>query len=202
MGSETTHPSLLARVRDPADAAAWREFEARYRDLIRRYCRRRGLQQADAEDVGQVVFLALSRALGSFRFDPARGRFRDYLGRVVQNAISRHAQRPRRPADLLDTSVLEALIPAADPTPDEPWEREWMLHHYRLAMHAVRAECQPDTLAVFERLVAGESVQDVAAATGSSTEAVYKVRQRMRDRLRERVERQIRDEELPGPGGG
>jgi len=156
MGSETTHPSLLARVRDPADAAAWREFEARYRDLIRRYCRRRGLQQADAEDVGQVVFLALSRALGSFRFDPARGRFRDYLGRVVQNAISRHAQRPRRPADLLDTSVLEALIPAADPTPDEPWEREWMLHHYRLAMHAVRAECQPDTLAVFERLVAGE----------------------------------------------
>ena len=102
VATDTTHPSLLARVRDPADAAAWHEFEARYRDLIRRYCRRRGLQTADAEDVGQLVMLALARALQHFTFDRSRGRFRDYLGRVVNNAIQRHLSRPTQAPRLLD----------------------------------------------------------------------------------------------------
>jgi RNA polymerase sigma-70 factor (ECF subfamily) len=196
---ETTHPSLLARVRDPEDAEAWREFETRYRDLIRRYCRKRGLQDADAEDVSQIVLLALSRALQRFAFDPARGRFRDYLGRVVHNAVLRHATRPKRNADLLDTSVLEVLLAPTAAPPDEPWEREWMLHHYRLAMHAVRAEHAPASLAIFDRLLAGEAVADVAAACGTTPEAVYKVRHRIRERLRERIEQQVRDEDLPRP---
>jgi RNA polymerase sigma factor (sigma-70 family) len=195
---ETTHPTLLARVRDPRDAAAWREFEERYRDLIRRYCRARGLQTADAEDVSQLVLLALARALQSFRFDPARGRFRSYLGRVVDNAIRRHVARPAGAADLLETSVMDALCAVGEEARDEVWEREWMQHHLRLAMRAVRSECKPESLALFERLLSGESVADAAASTGATTEAVYKVQQRIRERLRERIAQQVRDEELPG----
>jgi RNA polymerase sigma-70 factor (ECF subfamily) len=198
---ETTHPSLLARVRDPQDVEAWREFEARYRDLIRRYCRSRGLQEADAEDVSQLVLLALSRALASFAFDPARGRFRDYLGRVVHNAVVRHAARPRRPADLLDTAVLDALIGSVDAARDERWEREWMMHHYRLALEGERAEHSAETLAIFERLLAGESVAAVAESCAMTPDAVYKIRQRVRDSLRERIDRQVRDEDLPRPAG-
>jgi len=197
VGSDTTHPSLLARVRDPADAAAWREFEARYRDLIRSYCRGRGLQTSDAEDVGQMVMLALARALQGFVFDPARGRFRDYLGRVVENAIRRHLSRPSQAPHLLDTSVLETLATTGNEVRDANWEREWMQHHFRLAMRAVRKECRPESLTIFERLLAGGSVQDVALACGASTEAVYKVKQRLRERLKERIEQQIRDEEFP-----
>jgi RNA polymerase sigma-70 factor (ECF subfamily) len=197
---ETTHPSLLSRVRDPADAAAWREFEARYRELIRRYCRRRGLQAADAEDVGQLVMLALARALQHFAFDRSRGRFRDYLGRVVNNAIQRHASRPKRSPALLDTAVLDSLIIPDGAGGDEPWEAEWMQHHYRLAMLAVRSECAPSSLTVFEQLLSGASVALVAERNGMTADAVYKIKQRMRDRLRERVEQQIRDEELPEPG--
>lgn len=202
MGSDTTHPSLLARVRDPADAAAWREFEGRYRDLIRRYCRAKGLQAADAEDVGQLVLLALARALqGGFAFDPARGRFRDYLGRVVNNAIRRHVSRPKQSPHLLDTAVLEHLMTGGEEAPDAPWEREWMQHHFRLAMRAVRAECKPSSLGIFERLLTGLSVPAVAEACGTTPEAVYKVKQRIRERLKERIEQQVRDEEFPSSPG-
>jgi RNA polymerase sigma-70 factor (ECF subfamily) len=197
VGSDTTHPSLLARVRNPADAAAWREFEARYRDLIRRYCRGRGLQTSDAEDVGQIVMLALARALQWFVFDPARGRFRDYLGRVVDNAIRRHVARPTSAPRLLDTAVLDTLITTGNEARDAAWEREWMQHHFRLALQAVRAECKPSSLAIFERLIAGKTVAEVAATCGTTTEAVYKVKQRLRERLKERVEQQVRDEEFP-----
>ena len=60
MHPDTTHPSLLARIQDLDDHAAWREFDARYRDLILRYCRRKGLQPSDAEYVRQIVMLNLA----------------------------------------------------------------------------------------------------------------------------------------------
>src|SRR5262245_4875611 len=174
MPPETTHPSLLERLRNAADAAAWREFEARYRDLILRYCRRRGLQTADAEDVCQLVLLALSKALPGFRYDPALGRFRDYLGRVVQNAIQRHRSRPGAARDLLDPSMLESLVtPDVSPL-DEHWESEWMLHHLRLALESVRATSEAQSIGVFQRLLAGESVQEVAAGLQMTPDAVHK----------------------------
>ena len=51
------------RMRDHQDDEAWREFERRYRDLIVRYCLKRGLQRNDAEDVRQMVLLNLARQL-------------------------------------------------------------------------------------------------------------------------------------------
>jgi len=194
--SETTRPSLLTRLRDPADALAWNEFDARYRDLILRHCRRRGLQTADAEDVRQLVMLSLSRALRSFRYDPALGRFRDYLGRVVHNAIQRSLERPARAGALLDTDAL-SLLATPDSPLDEHWETDWMHHHLRLAMIEVRKSSEPETMTVFERLVAGESVPAVASASGKSQEAVQKILQRVRERLRDQIGRQISEEELP-----
>lgn len=202
--SETTHPSLLSRLRDPRDEAAWREFEARYRDLLRRYARRRGLQAADGEDVCQVVLLALHRSLPRFRFDPARGRFRDYLGRVVQNAIHRHLARPKGTARLLETSVLESLAVCGEEPVEPDWHDEWTQHHFRLAMRAVQAEFKPASLAVFERLLAGESVAAAAQACDTTPEAVHKIKQRVAERLKETIAAQVRDEELPdrAPGAG
>ena len=195
MASETTHPSLLSRLRDPDDEKAWREFDARYSELIRRFGKRRGLQAADAEDVAQIVLLALSRSMRSFRLDPARGRFRDYLGRVVNNAIQRQLSRPSRQVRVLEESVLDALAdPGTDPL-EPAWHDEWRKHHLRLAMRAVREAFKPDSLAVFERLLAGASVPDAAAAFGTTPEAVQKIKQRIGQRLREEIERQIQDEE-------
>ena len=102
-----THPSLLSRVRNPSDVAAWRQFEALYRELLVRFCRRRGLQLADAEDVVQVVLTNLSKSLPGFVYDPARGRFRDYLFRCARNAISQWAGRPRLHAGALDTGIAQ-----------------------------------------------------------------------------------------------
>src|SRR5947209_2478785 len=51
-----TRASLLSRLRkDPGDSSAWDEFVDRYGPRIRSWCRRWGLQEADAEDVTQIV---------------------------------------------------------------------------------------------------------------------------------------------------
>ena len=196
MSSDSTRPSLLSRLRDGKDDVAWREFEARYRDLILRFCRRRGLQAADAEDVCQLVLLALARSMRLFRYDPSRGRFRDYLARVTRNTIHHLLQCPERDLRLLDSSVLDALTTSLDGEVDPAFEDEWTQHHFRLAMSAVRARSRPASLAVFERLLAGESVSTVALDLHMTEEAVHKIKQRIGERLRQEIEKQVRDEEL------
>ena len=66
---------LLVRVgQDPIDQAAWDAFVASYAPAISGWCRRRGLQPADAEDVTQDVLLAWPGHYGRFNTTPP-GRF-------------------------------------------------------------------------------------------------------------------------------
>lgn len=188
---ETTSPTLLQRLRDRADQVAWREFDRRYGELIVRYARSQGLQLADAEDVRQVVLTSLSKAMPGFEYSRERGRFRHYLGRVVRNAVIRWRPNGRESA-LQEGSGAD---PAAEPVEDPQWDREWVRHHYRLAMESVRASFDPRSIAIFDRLLAGVDVGVVSSEFGVSTQAVHKVKQRIRDRLAELIAAQVRREE-------
>jgi RNA polymerase sigma factor (sigma-70 family) len=190
-----TRPSLFSHLRDGGNEGAWREFEARYRELVLRYCRARGLQPDDAEDVLQVVLMGFAGALRSFRYDRSKGRFRNYLGRCVAHAIARLKQGRRLDAGTL---VGEFVTELEDPSPselDQEWESEWTGHHLRLAMQAVREEFEPQSIEVFEALKEGASVEQAAQRFGLSVAAVYKVKQRVRERLRERIAQQIAAED-------
>lgn len=195
MSYETTQPSLLSRLRNLEDHSAWMEFDRKYRELILRYCRRRGLQPSDSEDVRQMVMLNLARQLRSFEYRPEIGRFRNYLGRTVANAIHRYFRSPRRDLQRLDTSVAAAISAPDDARLDREWEIEWMHHHHRLAMQTVRSTVEPKSVEVFEHLLAGESLDEVAAGFEMTREAVRKVKQRIRDRLKGLVAQQVLEEE-------
>jgi RNA polymerase sigma factor (sigma-70 family) len=189
-----TRPTLLERLRDPQDQEAWREFDGNYRELILIYARNRGLQPQDAEDVCQLVLIALVKGLPGFAYDRERGRFRSYLGRVVAGAIQRHVQRPSCTRPAPDSTLLENLIASAA-TVDADWEREWMLHHFRLAMRSLRATFEPQSVVVFEHLRAGGEVSDTARRFGMSIGAVQKIKQRVGARLAELIRAQIAREE-------
>ena len=196
MDPKATSSSLLSRLRDPADEEAWREFEARYGELIIRYARARALTQCDAEDIRQTVLLGLFRSLRGFRYSRSRGRFRDYLGRVVRNAVARSIVRQRPTTESLDGCEQVAEIPARDQA-DALWEREWMDHHFRTAMAEIRRSFEPRTIALFERLAAGVRAEDLAREHGMKVMAVYQAKQRIGNRLKELVARQVREEDEP-----
>jgi RNA polymerase sigma factor (sigma-70 family) len=192
-----TRASLLARVRDPRDAEAWSQFERRYGDLVLSYCRARGLQASDAEDVRQMVMAKLVSSLRKFEYRPEAGGFRHYLRRVIRGEIIRHAARH---ADAAHTVSIEQDAPSED-VGDEVWEQEWMRNHFRLAWSGVREDVAPGTLEVFRQLLAGVSTAGVAGALGMTEAAVRKVKQRMCERLRDAIAEQLRDEEeRDGPG--
>jgi len=91
-----TRPSLLLRVRDVNDNAAWTQFVEIYTPLIYGYCRARGLQEASAADVAQETMRAVVRAIAKFEYDPARGKFRNWLLTVVQSRVSNFLAEQQR----------------------------------------------------------------------------------------------------------
>src|SRR5262245_47100405 len=56
---DKTSSSLLRRIRDPQDHASWGEFVALYEPLLMRYVRKKGLNEHDAVDVVQGIFVTL-----------------------------------------------------------------------------------------------------------------------------------------------
>ncbi len=201
MNSDNTRLSLLSRVRNPHDHEAWREFESRYGDLIIRYCRSVRLQHSDAEDVRQLLMLNLSSAMRSFQYDPARGRFRTYLGRAVRNAVLQVRQCPPGrgiPLQMVDDGALESVSSDAHGRTDELWDQQWCEHHLRRAFAVLRQSHHARSIEVFDGLLAGRSVAEVAEDFDMSVAAVKKIKQRVRLKLREIVAEQIAEEEQYG----
>lgn len=192
MDSPSTHVSLLERLRDRGDDPAWRRFERRYGELIVRFCRSRGLQHADAEDIRQLVLARLMRALPDFRYDRERGRFRAFLGTIVRNEVARHRGRLNTGTTRVDMDEV-----TAHDSPDDSarWEREWILDHLRTAMQVVRGTFDARSIEVFERLLGGAATDQVADEFSMTTQAVHKVKQRIRERLREIIAEQVRHED-------
>jgi hypothetical protein len=81
---------------------------------------------------------------------------------------------------------------------DEMWEREWVRHHYRLAMQHIRAAFEPKSVQIFDRLLAGDRVDQLASDLQTTVQAVHKVKQRIRGRLKELIAEQIKQEDDDG----
>jgi len=203
MSVPSTQLTLIARLQDPKDHGAWKRFESRYRGLVIRFAMRQGLQATDAEDVAQAVFAGLLRSMPNFRLDPEKGRFRNYLFRVVRNEISRVRSADTRPtgaaASLLRgdgvVSGGDAVRDSGTDPSERAFEEEWINHHFRIAMAEIRRTFAPESVAMFERLMRGEPVESIAADCKTTVQAVHKVKQRIRDKMKMLVERQIADEE-------
>src|SRR5262245_46693049 len=113
----STRPSLLLRLRDPKDAAAWQAFAEVYGPLGYGTARRRGLRHEDAEDVAQKVFARIVGAVRTFDYRPELGRFRNWLGTVVRNEANRFLKQTRNVIEGRggDENGLDATeAPAAD----------------------------------------------------------------------------------------
>lgn len=136
-----------AGARDPA---AIEEFCRQYRGAVTSYIRRRGFQEADAEDIAQEVFLQLFSRGALDQADAAKGKFRSLLLAVARHAIA-HARR-RAGADkrgggrsirsLDEPSVGDAPLGdllAAPLPPDEAFDRVWVENLLRLGMEDLRA---------------------------------------------------------------
>jgi RNA polymerase sigma-70 factor (ECF subfamily) len=193
----STRTSLLIRLRqEPADQGAWNEFVRRYGAMIVAWCRRWGLQPADADDVSQNVLLKLAHHLRSFVYDPSR-RFRGFLRTMAHNACKDYLDsRQRVVMGTADTAV-HAVLGSVEAREDlaARLEEAFDLERLELAQARVRQRVEPRTWEAF-RLTAleGKSGADSAAQLQMQVGTVFKAKSKVQHMLREEIERLERDE--------
>lgn len=183
-----TRASLLVNIRDPADERAWSVFAELYTPVIYRMARRRGLQDADAQDLSQRVLMSVSRSVGNWKAGPDQPKFRNWLSRVTKNAIIDAFRNQKPDAAVGGSGATNTLkqSPAADET---EIEHEYERSLFRRAAALVKVEFKEDSWNAFlQTTVEGLSVADVAKQMGRSAGAVYSARSRVMKRLRDVVE--------------
>jgi len=181
-----TRRSLLTRLRDWGDAPGWREFFDTYWQLIYSVARRSGMKDADAQDLVQEVMVSVAREMPDFHYDPARGRFKSWLLRIVHRRIADHwrtgvAARTRT-VSMEDEAVPEPLDEADF---EKVWLHEWEQHMLQLALRRVKSRVSVQQFMIFEMAELRRlPMSEIKRGLGVSTTQVYLARHRVRKMVR------------------
>ena len=176
-----TNPSLLVRLRDPSDGGAWATFSEIYEPLIFAFCRKQGLQEADARDVTQDVMCSVIRAIQKFEYDPAHGKFRSWLYRVIRSKLANHYNASaRQPRGSGQTVVNQMLNEQPDVEDAQAFDREAEQRVFEWACEKVRPQFENNTWQAFWRTaVKQEKPGMVAEALSMSVGSVYIAKSRV-----------------------
>lgn len=190
MTTPETRPSLLLRVRNPQDIDAWDQFVSLYRPVIFRMARMKGMQVADAEDLTQTVFLAVSRAIERWNPDPARGKFRTWLRTIAGNALLNALTRGGRDRAAADETIDRLLEESPDRTgiDSQLLQVEYQRQVFLIAARTIRHEFSHETWSSFWlTAVEGMNVDDAAVKLSRTRGSVYASRSRVMKRLKQAI---------------
>jgi RNA polymerase sigma-70 factor (ECF subfamily) len=185
-----TSLSLLQRIRN-GDASGWRRVIDLYSPLVYHWCRRWGVDGADADDVLQEVFKAAAESIDTFRREREGDTFRGWLRIIARHRVlALWRGRDRRPDAAGGTEALRRLqeIPEEAAAADDPEEARQFSALVQRALGQLRGEFEPRTWQAFWRVtVDGLSAPDAAAELGMSANAVRMAKSRVLRRLREEL---------------
>jgi RNA polymerase sigma-70 factor, ECF subfamily len=173
MSSTQTRVSVIVGVCQQ-DPDCWREFDALYRPMLLAYLRQRGLEESEANDVVQDIFVKLITRIHTY--DRAKCQFRTWLFRVAQNTLIDQARRRAAYQKAVDGWVSHVL--RATPSDSLQMEEDWVkIHRERILQHAlrtIRARTSSKVWACFEqRLLRNRPAAAIAAELKIEPNAVY-----------------------------
>ncbi len=187
--SAKTSETLILRLRDPGDDSSWREFVEIYTPLLYGYCINRGLGAADSADIVQEVMRSVSLAMRSFKYDPAKGKFKGWLFTATRNSISKHFRnQSRRPVTASDTKMLHRIEQTPNADEIDEWETDYQRKLLAWAMEKVKPQFAERIWRAFElTAIEGRDPGAVAETIGMTKNAVAIAKCRVMQRLREKA---------------
>lgn len=186
-----TRLSLIVRLKNAHDGAAWAEFLALYEPVILRLMQKNGLREADARDVCQQVLASVARDVDQWKPDEKPASFRRWLFRVARNWLIKFWVKERGRiiaeggSDAVETLKAHADVPTSI---SDEFERDYRQQMLLVAGEQIRGEFQESTWRAFWMTsVEGLAVAEVAAELRTTAGNVYVARSRIIARLREKV---------------
>lgn len=183
---------------------AWERFVEIYSPALRATIRaeftRVGWHSVDEGVITSVlsdVVVKFLKASGSFRYNPAEGKFRNYLSQIVRWCVRDHLTTSNRHPG---GEELTEENDKADPTADEPHkniDRAWKHAAFRTLLEEARERVSPQTILIFEMTkVLEQPVEEVMDQLRVSRSTIDNANRRILTLLRELAEKAPFKEEL------
>ena len=199
--NETTRSSVLRAVANTENEAAWQRFFDLYAGFVFSIARSKGLNDTDADDIVQMVFVDLMRNLLSFKYDREKGRFRSYLAALVKWRVIDRLKAVRRDAELKAGFMEE--VKETGQGDEEFADREWKAVAMDHALRRIKSSVRPEHYAAFvASTVEGQDTETVMKLYNLSRDNLYQIRKRLSERLRKvmsEVLAEMDNPDMPGP---
>jgi RNA polymerase sigma factor (sigma-70 family) len=197
-----TRTTLLERLKDWQDDASWRVFFDTYWKLVYGVAIKRGLSEAEAQDVVQETMIAVARHMPTFKYDRNVGSFKGWLLNMTRWRIT--DQFRKRQPFAADPPPLEdaetGTMPShelADPQIldwEKLWDTEWEKNLLDRAMNNARRRLDPEKFQIFDFYVNKEwPPEKVARTFGIQVDQVYSAKHRVVETIKQEVERLKRE---------
>ena len=181
----TTHSSLLLRLRTREDSDAWSRFVKLYTPLVHCWVSRLIADKNQVEDLVQDVFVVLLSKIPEFGMRPPDS-FRAWLRTVTLNKCRDWIRKKDRKTEPALLEKIESAI--ADPN-QLLTDLEYRQFLAQSALQLMRDAFSDTTWrACWEHVARGRSAQEVSQELGISENAVYLARGRVLKRLRIELE--------------
>lgn len=192
-GSLSRTSSSLLRGAQAADEAAWTRLVDAYSRLIYRWCRRSGLQAADAADVVQDVLRSVATNLKDFKHNPSEGSFRGWLRRITQRKLyDRYRQNKKLMGEATGGGDLNEWLASAVDDSDEESSVDVAVRRGHVldwaAIQRVKSKVSERNWRIFWRVaVDGQPAAEAAAEFNVTVNVVRLTKSRILKRLREEL---------------
>ncbi|MCG8403965.1 MAG: sigma-70 family RNA polymerase sigma factor [Phycisphaerales bacterium] len=178
---DTTRASLLVRIRNRGDSAAWTTFDGIYRPMLLRFAMACGLSHVDAEDVTQQCMTAIQEHIGSFEYDPEKGRFKAWLRTIVNNKV-RNLLRDRKDRQAESRQFKD--LPTQEDSPEEMFEKLWMQEHLWHCLRELQKDVEDQTYKAFQHYVIDQwPIDQVCRELNMKANHVYTIKWRMTEKV-------------------
>ena len=165
----TTNKSLLNAIQR-GDEVSWNRFYETYRPLIV-HIGQSSLNPNEIDDLVQTVVLRVFQSRSRFRYDPAKGKFRNWLGSIVRNSVT-DILRKRKPEE-----ASASLPESEEDSFERKWNEEWRKHLLSQAVEILKTKVSARTFQAFDFYVLQEmKPEKTAEFLGIEISKVYKAK--------------------------
>ena len=179
----TTTETLLKGLA-AGNEGRWARFYRDYAPFLEDFVVRKfPLSHEDAEEIVSDTLIDIAKMMPTYQYDKTKkGAFHSLLAKIAQNKAIDRLRKLKRTAEELRKFAAQPIALL-----EEDWRREI----YNAALRRVMADAsiQDSTKIAFRRHVQlGESAAEVAADLGLEVNALYQIKNRMKEKIAAEVE--------------
>ena len=176
MKQNPTRQTLISKVADQTDEAAWEEFVSYYQDYLEKVLYKTGLNEEEVKDFSQMTFVRVWEKIPEFTYNPKRGRFRSWFTQIALNYISNHRRLKSTSSSHID--IDSEVIHDSSSEMMEQMEQEWQVFIAEKAWEKISSKLSDVMKQAFELHLEGFTSAEIGQELNiaESTARVYKKR--------------------------